>query len=133
MNIKKDFLIFCFYLTMAVIVFMASNQTASCQTKKEKTISIPEDINNIFLKSCMPCHGDKGGRLPTARLKFSRWKAYGPEKEVEKASQICSSVRKGTMPPKSSRETNPELIPTKEQADLICRWAESVKPQKGKK
>jgi hypothetical protein len=36
------------------------------------------------------------------------------------------------MPPKSARESTPELIPTKEQFDLICIWAESIKSKKGK-
>jgi hypothetical protein len=78
----------------------------------------------------MPCHGDSGGRLPKSRLYFSRWAGYGTAKEVEKASLICSSVRKSKMPPKSARNSKPELIPTKEQIDLICKWAESLKSEK---
>jgi hypothetical protein len=34
------------------------------------------------------------------------------------------------MPPKSVRNSKPELIPTKEQIDLICNWAESLKSEK---
>jgi hypothetical protein len=81
----------------------------------------------------MPCHGSQGGRLPGARLNFSRWKGYGAAKEVEKASLICSAVRKGKMPPRLVRDSKPENIPTKEQADLICKWAEALKAEKERK
>lgn len=115
----------------AVIVFFVNIRFASAQIVKDNPISIPENINVIFQTSCMPCHGSKGGRFPTARLNFSRWAGYGLYREAEKASSICTSVRKGTMPPKSVRESKPELIPTKEQIDLICNWSGSLKPKKG--
>jgi hypothetical protein len=37
------------------------------------------------------------------------------------------------MPPKIARDSNPETIPTKEQIDLICKWAETIKPKKAEK
>jgi mono/diheme cytochrome c family protein len=113
-----------------IIVFLANICIASGQTGKKQHFPIPENINKIFQTSCMPCHGNNGGRLPKSRLYFSRWAGYGTAKEVEKASLICSSVRKGKMPPKSARNSKPELIPTKEQIDLICKWAESLKSEK---
>jgi mono/diheme cytochrome c family protein len=116
-----------------IIVFLANICIASAQTGKKQQFPIPENINKIFQTSCMPCHGSNGGRLPKSRLYFSRWTGYGTTKEVEKASLICSSVRKGKMPPKSVRNSKPELIPTKEQVDLICNWAESLKSKKREK
>ena len=117
----------------AMILVLANVHFASGQTEKKELIPIPENINKIFETSCMKCHGSTGGRLPKSRLNFSRWGAYGKAKEAEKASAMCAMVSKGKMPPKSARESNPELIPTKEQIDLICKWAESVKREKEKK
>lgn len=102
--------------------------TVSGQIQKERKYPIPDSINAIFQTSCMPCHGSKGGRLPGASLKFSRWAGYSAEKEKEKASLICSAVSEGLMPPESARESRPELIPTKEQIDMICNWAETLMP-----
>jgi hypothetical protein len=116
-----------------IIVILANICITSGQTEKKQQFPIPENINKIFQTSCMPCHGDSGGRLPKSRLYFSRWAGYGPAKEVEKASMICSSVRKGKMPPKSVRDSKPELVPTKEQIDLICNWAELLKSEKREK
>ena len=116
-----------------IIAILANIRIASGQTEKKQQFPIPEDINKIFQTSCMSCHGSDGGRLPKSRLNFSRWAGYGAAKEAEKASLICSAVTKGKMPPKSARESNPELIPAKEQIDLICKWAESLKSRKEKK
>ena len=120
-------------LQMVIVAILVNARIATGQTEKKQQFPIPEDINKIFQTSCMSCHGSDGGRLPKSRLNFSRWAGYGAAKEAEKALLICSTLRKGKMPPKSARESNPELIPAKEQIDLICKWAESLKPEKEKK
>jgi mono/diheme cytochrome c family protein len=117
----------------AVIGILVNIHLASGQTDSKQQFPIPDNINKIFQISCISCHGNKGGRLPKSKLNFSRWTGYGASKQVEKAVQICSEVRKGKMPPKSVRDSKPELIPTIEQADLICKWAESIKSEKGEK
>lgn len=111
-----------------IIVILANIRIASGQVNKEQTSRIPENIYKIFQTSCFSCHGSKGKMMPMAKLNFSKWSGYGPAKEAEKASSICSVLTKGVMPPKSIRTSSPELIPTKEQIALICKWAESLKP-----
>lgn len=127
---KKLFHLKGMLLQVAILVILLNIRDASGQTGKKEPIIIPEEIIKIFQTSCISCHGSDGGRLPKSRLNFSRWKSYGVEKEIEKASMICSQLRKGKMPPKPARESNPELIPGKEQIDLICKWAESLKSEK---
>jgi mono/diheme cytochrome c family protein len=117
-----------------ILLFLFVNtQLLTSQKVSEKKTPIPADVNKIFQTSCMPCHGEKGGRMPTIKLNFSRWKGYNSDTRAEKASSICSSVREGTMPPGSVRESKPELMLTKDQIDLVCKWARSVKPGKSKK
>jgi mono/diheme cytochrome c family protein len=118
---------------MVIIVMMASIRITSGQILKEQTSPIPENINKIFQASCFTCHGSNGKMLPMAKLNFSKWADYGAVKEVEKASKICSEITDELMPPKSIRKSNPELIPTKEQIELICKWAESLKPKEAGK
>ena len=126
---KKFFRFECLICQMALIVMLASIQITSGQTGQKQTSPIPENINKIFQTSCYGCHGSNGRILPMTKLNFSKWAEYGAEKETEKASKICSMLNEGLMPPKSSRKSNPELIPTKEQTALICKWAESLKPK----
>jgi len=111
---------------IAMILMLASIQITSGQTVKEQTSSIPENVNKIFQASCFNCHGSNGKMLPMAKLNFSKWNEYGAEKEAAKASKICSVLTEEIMPPKSARKSNPELIPTREQIALICKWAESL-------
>jgi len=126
---KKSFCYNSLLWPMVIIVMLINIQIIFGQMGKEQTNPIPENINKIFQTSCMICHGNDGKMLPKAKLNFSKWAEYGAAKEAEKASSTCSMVTKGIMPPKSIRKSNPELIPTKEQADLICKWAESLKPK----
>ena len=114
---------------MALIIMLASIQITSGQTGQKQAYPIPENINKIFQTSCFACHGSNGRILPLAKLNFSKWAEYGAEKETELASKICSALNEGLMPPKSVRKSTPELIPTKEQIALICKWTESLKPK----
>lgn len=118
---------------VAIIAILANINIASGQTNKKQPLPLPENVNTIFRISCTPCHWNEGGRFPKSRLNFSRWVAYGAIKEAEKASAICSAVTKGAMPPRSARQTKPELIPSKEQIDLICKWAQTFKSKKKEK
>jgi mono/diheme cytochrome c family protein len=130
---KKFFRFNCLIWPMVIIVMMASIRITSGQILKEQTSPIPENINKIFQASCFTCHGSNGKMLPMAKLNFSKWADYGAVKEAEKASKICSEITDELMPPKSIRKSNPELIPTKEQIELICKWAESLKPKEAGK
>lgn len=126
---KKTFRFNGLVWQIAIILILASNQIISGQTAKEQTSPIPENVNKIFQASCYNCHGSNGKMLPMAKLNFSKWDEYGAVKEAEKAAKICSVLTEELMPPKSVRKSNPELIPTKDQIALICKWAESLKPK----
>lgn len=126
---KKAFRIKGLVWQIAVTLMLAPIQLTSGQTVKEQTSPIPENVNKIFQASCFKCHGSNGKMLPMAKLDFSKWNEYGAKKEAEKASKICSVLTEELMPPKSTRKSNPELIPTREQIELICKWAESLKPK----
>lgn len=87
--------------------------------------ALPDSINIIVSFSCVPCHTSQGGLMSKAKLNFTEWTNYSPEKQKEKASKMFSELDKGAMPPKSTREKRPELIPTKEQVETIKKWSES--------
>ncbi len=115
------------------ITIIANITIAHGQAVKGQSSRIPKDVNKIFQISCISCHGVNGGRFPKLKLNFERWSSFSTAKEAEKALSICSSMRKGTMPPKTTRISNPELIPTQEQIDVVCKWAESLKSKARKK
>ena len=112
---------------IATVVLLTNIQIVSGQSGKKQAVPIPENLNKIFQTSCMPCHGINGGMMSKAKMNFSEWTQYSTAKQAKKASMICSVLSKEIMPPKSARESKPELIPTKEQIVMICKWAESLK------
>jgi hypothetical protein len=122
-----------FWYLMILLILSYFSSLDAQSGGKDKQVPIPDDIMAIFQTSCMPCHGEKGGHLPTSKLKFTRWSGYGPGRQEDKAAQICQEIKKGKMPPKAERSKHPEKIPSKEQIDRICKWAESIKYQNVKK
>jgi len=118
---------------MSMIFILASIEITSCQAAKEKPSAIPENINKIFKVSCMGCHGSEGRLLALAKLNLSKWDELAAAEKANKAAGICYEVTEGKMPPKSTRKSNPELIPSAEQTELICKWAESLKQKAERK
>jgi len=100
--------------------------TAKAQDASKSPATLPDEVNKIFTASCTPCHTSQGGLMSKAKLNFTEWTNYSPEKQKEKAAKIYSEVNKGAMPPKMAREKRPELIPTSEQAAIIKKWSESL-------
>jgi hypothetical protein len=102
------------------------NLSVSGQEASKVSPPLPDNINAIVSVSCMPCHSSNGGLLSRMKLNFTEWTQYSQKKQKEKAEKMSGELKKGAMPPKSVRETRPEIIPTKEQIDTIKKWADSL-------
>jgi mono/diheme cytochrome c family protein len=113
-----------------VFGLLLSNQQVSGQGNATSSSTIPDDVSKIVTVSCVPCHTSQGGVMSKAKLNLNEWANYPPEKQKEKAAKIFSEVNKGAMPPKKTREKKPELIPTKEQIEIIKKWSESFPSEK---
>jgi len=112
---------------MTSIAIFAMIQSASAQAQKVQAAPIPEEVNKIFKTSCTPCHWNDGKMMALGMVNFSNWTKYSSSKGASKASMICYALTKEKMPPKKVRKKMPEIVPSKEQLDLICKWAESLK------
>jgi len=106
------------------------NITARGQEPSKPASTIPDDVSKIVMISCVPCHTSQGGLMSKSKLNLTEWDKYSPEKQKEKAAKMYSEVNKGAMPPKKARELKPELIPTKEQVEVIKKWSESFPADK---
>jgi hypothetical protein len=105
-------------------LFLLGFQTNTHEVSKTPT-TLPDEVNKIVSVSCVPCHTSQGGLMSRSKFNFMEWTNYSPEKQKGKAAKIYYEVNKGAMPPKSAREKNPELIPTKEQIEILKNWSES--------
>jgi hypothetical protein len=115
---------------MLLVVILAMIHPVSGQTQKVPAAPIPVEVDKFLKNSCMPCHYEGGKMMAKGMVNFSKWTEYTSEKASKKASMVCYALTKGKMPPKKIRKEIPESIPTKEQLDLICKWADSLKGEK---
>jgi hypothetical protein len=111
---------------LQVFIFLLLNCTLFGQDTTRVSALLPESINRIVSVSCMPCHSDKGGIMSKTKLNFSEWTSYSPDKQRKKAETMYKELKKDEMPPKSARENNPDIIPTREQKEIIKAWADSL-------
>jgi hypothetical protein len=117
------------FWSMVIVVILAMIHPVSGQTQKALTAPVPQDLDKIFMNSCMPCHFNGGKMMAMGMVNFSKWTDYSSAKAAKKASMICYVLTKEKMPPKKVRKEIPESIPSKEQRDLICKWADSLKAE----
>lgn len=120
-------------ITLIFAAILSDFGTVSGQIKEVNIPGIPGNINMILKNSCFSCHGSHGKLLALAKLNLSEWDKYDDAKKVQKAARMCSELDEEAMPPKSFRKSKPELIPTPEQIELICKWADSLRSGQGKK
>jgi hypothetical protein len=95
------------------------------QEASKEHAKLPDSINKIVSVSCMPCHSSDGGFLSRSKLNFNEWADYPADKQKKKAARMYKELKKDKMPPKEARENNPDIIPTKEQIEIIKSWSES--------
>lgn len=121
-----------FWVMTILAVFFSIGQV-SAQPGKKLAAPVPDNVNAIIQNSCMPCHGSSGGVMPRTKVDFSKWTEYTAANASQKAAKICAVVTDGSMPPKAARDKKPGTALTKEQIDLVCQWAGTLKPQETKK
>lgn len=115
-------------LSLILLIFsglLYSDLVVVGQEVAKESPALPEEINKIVTVSCIPCHTSTGGMLSRGKLNFTEWTKYSAETQKKKAEKMYSELKKGAMPPKSARETRPEIIPTKDQIETIKKWSES--------
>jgi uncharacterized membrane protein len=123
---KKIFLIL---IAMGIVVittsFIPENSNIVAGNDNFSANAIPDDVKAIIEKSCIGCHSDDSKGLGKSKVNFSKWDTYDAKKQASKSKAICKAITKGKMPPKKTRESKPELIPTQAELDLVCKWAQS--------
>jgi hypothetical protein len=110
---------------LLVLFLLLISLTSTGQETSKASAPLPEGITEIVSVSCMPCHSSKGGTLSKSKLNFDEWTVYAADKQKKKAARIYKEVKKNKMPPEEARAQYPEIIPTKEQIEIIKSWADS--------
>ena len=105
-----------------------SSAQASQPSGKDGTVGKPisSAVMKIAERSCVKCHTEGGNGMAVMHLNLSNWDKFSPEKQADKAKDMCKMVSKGKMPPKGFTEKNPGAAPTKDETKIICDWATSI-------
>jgi hypothetical protein len=111
--------------TLLIFFFLIFCLPSIGQDDSKSQAPLPDRINKIVSVSCMPCHSSDGGLLSRSKLNFNEWSDYSADKQKKKAAKMYKELKKEAMPPKEARENNPDIIPTKEQIEIIKDWADS--------
>ncbi len=114
------------FISIIVLFILPAKISGQNPAKPEDTNTLPENLKMVFQHSCTPCHWAGGGFKSTFHVNFSKWPGYRPEKQAAKAKKICSILQNDDMPPASAREKKPDIVPTKEQVDAICKWSATL-------
>ena len=114
-------------LLIACGLFLINLSVTGQEAQKESPV-LPDSISTIVNISCVPCHTNSGGLMSRAKLNFSEWTRYSLKKQKERAEKMYEELNKSAMPPKSARQTRPEIIPSGQQIETIKKWADSLKP-----
>lgn len=96
----------------------------------DEKVKIPENLNEVFMRSCKPCHWEGGKFKALLHVNFSKWDNYSSSRQGNKAEKICSELKGEDMPPESFRKAKPNLIPTDEQINAVCKWASTLNIEK---
>ena len=125
---KKSIWITVAIVCCIIISSLIINQLVAQPTQKGSKTSkpIPANVMKIAEKSCVKCHTEPGNPMAIMHLNLSSWDKYSTAKQADKAKAMCTMVTKDKMPPKSFKEKNPNDVPSQEETNTICNWAQSI-------
>jgi mono/diheme cytochrome c family protein len=109
-----------------VIALFLLNLPAKGQETAKVSSALPDDISKIVSVKCVPCHTSTGGFMSKGALNLSDWDKFTPGKQKNRAEKMVTMLNKGAMPPKSARSSRPEIVPTKEDIEIIKKWADAL-------
>jgi hypothetical protein len=114
-------------IAIAAMVVMMPVKAVSQKESAAKSMALPDSVNKIVMVACAACHATGGNGMAEAHWKADKWDTYTPDKAASKAEAMCKQVTKGSMPPKSFKESHKDAVLTPQQVATICNWANAQK------
>ena len=93
----------------------------------DDTLVIPEEINNIFDKSCFGCHNsDSKNEKAKEKLLIDKLTGLSKSKQVAKLDKISEIIENNEMPPEKFLARYPDKALTQAEAKKLREWADSM-------
>ncbi len=117
-----------------------SNPPVNEQEALEATTEVPENVRQIFARSCNDCHTNKtdypwySNVAPLSwqivehvdhgrsHLNFSAWNTYDLKKKRKKLDEVCDEVTDGVMPLGQYLWLHGNAVLSREDVNTICDW-----------
>lgn len=110
--------------TLAIMAFMVPSRINQNAPQNNDASLFPEDIQKILEGSCLDCHSNvSSNEKAKSKLNFDAWGDLSNAKKVGKMQDITDIVTKGDMPPAKYLDKFPDKVMTKEQKEIIIKWA----------
>lgn len=126
---KRSKLLTASTLLSLILFLLVCTQRAAGQTAVSSP-PLSDNMSKFFSGHCTPCHFNNGAKMAMIFVNFDDWTKNTPEKQYEKAQKITKMVSSGKMPKKSEVKKRPEIVPTKDQIEMVKTWAATFKPVK---
>jgi Haem-binding domain len=119
-----------------------SNPAINQPDTLEATTPVPENVEQIFTRSCNDCHTNKttypwySNVAPLSwqivdhvkdgrrHLNFSVWNTYNTDKKRKKLDEVCSEVTDAAMPIGQYLWLHGNAVLSQEDVKTICDWTQ---------
>ncbi len=85
--------------------------------------TVPDNIQAILDKSCLPCHGTDGKSKAKFKWSYDKMPNMKTSKVIGKLSKMATKVEKGKMPTKKFISKNPDKQLTADEKKTLINWA----------
>jgi hypothetical protein len=125
---KKSIIITIAVLGIIFLTTMFINHSYAQSSQNKGIVSLPisPDVMRIAERSCVKCHTEGGNGMARMHLNLSNWDKLSPEKQADKAKDMCKMVSKRKMPPEGFMGKKSGAAPTQEEMTIICEWSKST-------
>lgn len=95
-------------------------------------IDVPEDVQVLLDRSCLPCHGADGSGKAKMKWNWEKMTEYSKTKLISKLVKVAEKVEEDKMPPKKNLKKYPERILDAAEKKVIMDWADGLAEETSK-
>lgn len=112
------------FLTFSFTMKDSVNPPLALDDKNQ--IEIPEDVQLILDRSCLPCHGADGSGKAKMKWNYEKMPNYDKSKLISKLVKVTEEVGDEKMPPPKNVKKNPDRKLSDEEKEIVINWADGL-------
>ena len=114
-------------LSISLLGFYYDDQDEAITIQDETNqIDVPENVQAILDRSCLPCHGADGSGKAKMKWNYEKMPDYSKTKLISKLVKISEKVEADKMPPPKNVKKNPDRKLSDDDKKVLTEWAEGA-------